>query len=163
MIPVRQIVSMPEATEQHAVASTPGAYAPVVRPTVYVDDGKGGKRPETRMERMTRLRVEASAAGPQAEKAPQCIIKASVDEETGDIIIRIPANIDPKHVQPASTDKSLVVKYRVDLPKDTLLQIDWPTGEAYHRVGGDNAKEQTINLNLIAGLKDDFAPAKIEQ
>lgn len=126
-----------------------------------VKDGEGVEsmqtRPATMSERIHFMRTVPVADN---EKAPQCVIKATLDEQSGDYLIRIPSQLSPLHIQPSSTDKSLVAKYVVHFPEDSLMEVGWEQGAAYHRLSGDRKGQQTLNLNMLLGLRDDMSPAK---
>jgi hypothetical protein len=40
------------------------------------------------------------------------------------------------------------------------MEVGWEQGAAYHRLSGDRKGQQTLNLNMLLGLRDDMSPAK---
>lgn len=117
--------------------------------------------PETRLERIARLRKEKTEAT-SSDKVPQVMLEATMNDN-GDIVIVIPTSVKQEFIGPTSTDKNLIVKYAVIMPKDAVIECQWPDAPEprYHRVGGDGVKGNArVNLNLIVGMLDDFAKAK---
>ena len=132
--------------------------------TAAVAEGhRTAETPLTRLQKIEKLRQEKAAAT-SSDKVPQVMLEATTDE-SGDIIIRIPTTVDQKFIGPTSTDKNLIVKYAVIMPKDTVIECEWPKDgneveTRYHRVGGDGVKGNArVNLNLIIGMLDDLAPS----
>lgn len=100
---------------------------------------------ESRLQRMKRLSLEATQG--VSEKVPQFKIAATIDEDTGDYIIRIPSTLACLHVKPSTSDKSFVALGRVEFPVKSEMAIEFPDGTTYHEI-------KPVNLNLTLGLKD---------
>lgn len=120
-------------------------------------DGTASVRRATTQERTDYLLREKEV---KEAKIPQMIVQATVDENTGEYVVRLPPSISPKFISPSSTDRCLVGKIAVAFPRETMFQVDWEDGPKYHIMAGFRNGVPVTNLNIILGLEDQFAPAK---